>query len=112
MALLTELKQLADSVAAKDAVESDARIVMQAIGSFYTLIGQASETISAKCAKHGLPAMLAVMPSITGDPDAATKVGSALALLQQLWTNYSDAAMPEFYAEQYTPPVVETPVEE
>ena len=113
MALLTELKQLADAVAAKDEVKADARIVMQAVGSFYTLIGQAAETISARCAKHGLPAMLAVMPEITGDAEATTKVGSALALLQSLWANYSDVTMPEFYEKPYTPPVIdETPPED
>jgi hypothetical protein len=50
------------------------------------------------------------MPEITGDAEATTKVGSALTLLQSLWANYSDVAMPEFYAEPYTPPI-ETPPE-
>lgn len=107
MALLTELKALADAGKAKDELAADTMIVLQAVGGFYTLIGQAVETISAKCAKHGLPALLAALPEATGDKGAAEKVYNALILLQSLWTQYSDVPMPEFYDKPYVAPVVE-----
>lgn len=84
------ISTLREKQAEPSQVEIDAGTMLQELGNVYASVGYVANSISAKCRRHGLTAMLAVLT-----PETATAVTTALGMLGQVWPQFSDEPFPE-----------------
>ena len=88
------LSAIVDAIASEQPVltelQIDADTAVQELANVYKGVGYVTNSIAAKCVKHGKTALLGAM-----DPAVASASATALALLAQVWPSFSDAPFPD-----------------
>jgi hypothetical protein len=107
MALLNDISNAARAAQTLDSVREDARGLLIDLDTMYSRIGGAADSISQRCARTGLDAILAELGKEVGG-----SVATFLGQLPTLWAQFSDLPCPEFYAEPVPPPPLPEPLPE